>query len=305
MGSAPARGAALAAAAVAALLGMTACGTAGGSTGSDAPRVVASTDVWGDVAAAVAGRHAQVTSVITDPSADPHEYEASARTRLAVSRADVVIENGGGYDDFMSRLVSAGDTAATVIDAVRVSGAAARAKADGTELNEHVWYDFPSVGTVADRIATALSRADPADAAAFRANAAAFRERLQQLIDRERADRATTDGAPVVITEPVPLYLLDALGARNRTPAAYSTAVENGNDVPVTVLRRTLALFSDREVKALVYNAQTADPQTEELKQAARRAGVAVVPVTETLPAGTSYLQWMADNLTAVSEALS
>src|SRR5689334_15091366 len=107
MGSAPARGSVLAAAAVAALLGVTACGTAAGSTDSAGLRVVASTDVWGDVASAVAGRHAQVTSVITDPSADPHEYEASARTRLAVSRADAVIENGGGYDDFMSRLVSA------------------------------------------------------------------------------------------------------------------------------------------------------------------------------------------------------
>lgn len=309
MGGATARGAARVAAAVlllgALLAGTAGCGTAAGSTEPGTVRVVASTDVWGDVAAAVGGRHVQVTSLIDDPSADPHEYEASARTRLEVSRADVVIENGGGYDDFMRRLVPSEGTTAAVIDAVDVSGAAARAKAAGAPLNEHVWYDLPSVGKVADRLAAVLADADPADAAAFHAGAAGFRDRLQQLIDRVDSARATTAGAPVAITEPVPLYLLDALGAVNRTPPAFSQAVEEGNDVPVTVLHRTTALFSDHTVKALVYDAQTADPQTALLTKAARDAHVAVVPVTETLPAGTSYLQWMTDNVTAIGEALS
>lgn len=314
MGRRTARGRVLAAAAVvplgALLLGLAACGgaaDAAGPAGTEAStvRVVASTDVWGDIASAVGGPHVRVVSLITDPSADPHEYEASARSRLEVSRADVVIENGGGYDDFMRRLVSADGTKATVIDAVRVSGAAARATAAGEELNEHVWYDFAAVGTVADRIAAALTQADPGDAATFRANAATFRGELQQLIDRAKAERVHTEGAPVMVTEPVPGYLLDALGAVNRTPAAFSSAVEEGNDVPVTVLRRTLALLSDHAVKALVYNAQTADPQTAVLKQAARSASIPVVPVTETLPAGKNYLQWMSGNLSALSRALS
>lgn len=308
MGGSTARGGVLAAAVVllgAVLLGAAACGSTTGGTAPGTVRVVASTNVWGSIASAVAGRHAQVTSVITDSSADPHEYEPSARTRLAVSRADVVVENGGGYDDFMRRLVSAPGPKATVIDAVSVSGAAARAKAAGTGLNEHVWYDLPSVAKVADRIATALAQADPGDAATFRADAAAFQARLQRLADQEKADRATTEGAPVAITEPVPLYLLDALGAVNKTPAAFSRAIEAGDDVPVAVLRETLALLSDRKVKALVYNAQTADAQTALLEQAARDASVAVVPVTETLPPGKTYLQWMTDNVTAISGALS
>src|SRR5690349_17989868 len=118
MGGATARRGVLAAASVGLLVSLTACGSAAGSTDPGTLRIVASTDVWGDVAAAVAGPHARVTSIITDPSADPHEYEASARTRLEVSRADVVVENGGGYDDFMHRLVSG--TKATVVDAVDV-----------------------------------------------------------------------------------------------------------------------------------------------------------------------------------------
>jgi zinc/manganese transport system substrate-binding protein len=265
--------------------------------------VVASTNVWGDIAEAIGGNRVQVTSIISDPSADPHSYEASARTRLAVSKADVVIENGGGYDDFMSRLVSSAQPKA-VINAVDVSGRAAAARAAGQDLNEHIWYDFPSVAKVADRIASTLSSAAPGDAGTFRANATRFQGQLHDLITREATDRLATEGAGVAITEPVPLYLLNALGAVNKTPRAFSKAVEDGTDVPPAVLQQTIDLFGGGAVKALVYNAQTTDAQTEQLKKAGRDHHVAVVPVTETLPPGNSYLQWMTANLAAISKAL-
>jgi zinc/manganese transport system substrate-binding protein len=287
----------------AAACGGGASGPASGTGAQGSLNVVASTNVWGDVAAAIGADRVRVTSIISDPSADPHSYEASARTRLAVSQAGVVIENGGGYDDFMSQLVSAVAPKATVINAVDVSGAAAQAA--GQELNEHVWYDFAAVGKVADRITAALAAADPHDAAAFRANAATFHGRLQALITQETADRARTQGAGVAITEPVPLYLLDALAAANKTPPAFSKAVEEGNDVSPAVLQQTENLFTAHAVKALVYNAQTTDAQTELLKNTARDNNVAVVPVTETLPPGKNYLQWMTDNLDAISKALS
>ena len=296
----------------AAALTLVGCGESAATTAAPRPAttpssipVVASTDVWGDIAAQVGGRAVHVTSVITDPAADPHAYEADARTQLAVSRARVVIENGGGYDDFMARLLRAAGSKATVIDAVDVSGKAAAAKAAGTDLNEHVWYDFPTVGKVADRIAAALSAADPTDAASFRANAAAFDAKLDALITDEQTDKLRTAGAGVAITEPVPLYLLQALGAVDKTPPAFSHAVEDGDDVPPALLQQTTALLSSGAVKALVYNAQTSDVQTAVVRKAAESANVAVVPVTETLPPGTSYLRWMSDNLTAVSKALA
>lgn len=282
------------------------CGPSAATTSSASPpvSVVASTNVWGNVAAVVGGSKVHVTSVITDPAADPHSYEANPRTQLAVARARVVIENGGGYDDFMARLLSAAGSKATVIDAVDVSGRAAAAKAAGTDLNEHVWYDFPTVGNVADRIAAALAAADPKDAASFRANAEGFRAKLDALIAREGFDKAHTAGVGVAITEPVPLYLLQALGAVNKTPPAFSHAVENGDDVSPSVLRQTTTLLTSGAVKALVYNAQTSDAQTVAVRKAAESAHVAVVPVTETLPRGTSYLTWMSDNLDAISKAL-
>jgi zinc/manganese transport system substrate-binding protein len=109
----------------------------------------------------------------------------------------------------------------------------------------------------------------------------------------------------VAITEPVPLYLLEASGLKNATPAEFSEAIEEGGDVSPTVLQETLALFTGKKVQALVYNEQTSGPQTEKLKQAATDNGIPVVPVTETLPAGKDYIGWMAANLDALQNALS
>jgi len=290
---------------LAAALLLTACG--GGSTtspgsGDEGVSVVASTDVWGSVASAVAGDAATVTSIITDPSADPHSYEANTRTQLELSRADVVVENGGGYDDFVQTMLKAADNPRVdVVDAVDVSGKAATA---GEELNEHVWYDVPTVRKVAAAVEAALAQAAPDDAATFAANAQAFDAQLATLEQTIATDAAATRGAPVAITEPVPGYLLGALGAVEKTPVAFSEAIEEDTDVPVDVLQETLALFSDRQVRALVYNEQTSGPQTEQVLAAAKEAGIAVVPVTETLPEGEDYVTWMTGNARAVAAAL-
>lgn len=297
-----------AALAASSMLLLAACGSADAtspSAGSDPVSVVASTDVYGAIASAIGGDGVDVTSIIDDPSADPHSFEVSTRTQLTVSEADVIIENGGGYDDFMDTLISSTDTDATVLNAVDISGKEADAETAGEELNEHVWYDFETVGQVVDAIAAALGDADPDDADTYTARAAEFHEQLDGLVSDEDSARATTEGAGVAITEPVPGYLLDALGAVNETPEEFSEAIEEGGDVSPAVLQETLDLFSGGQVQALVYNEQTTGPETEQVLTAAEAAGVAVVPVTETLPDGEDYITWMQTNVDAVVDALS
>ena len=301
-----------AAVAASSLLLLSACGqddapTAAGSSSSSSGgvSVVASTNVYGSIVSAIAGDDVQVTSIIDDPSADPHSYEANVRTQLAVADADLVVANGGGYDDFVGTLVSSSDSKAQVIDVIALSGHEAEAEAAGEELNEHVWYDFATVAELSDEIVSSLSAIDPAHASDYQANGSAFAGKVQELIAAEAADQPRTQGAGVAITEPVPGYLLDALGADNRTPEAFSEAIEEGGDVAPAVLQETLDLFSGGQVKALVYNEQTTGPETEQVLAAAKAAGVAVVPVTETLPAGEDYVSWMQANLDAVSAALS
>ena len=266
--------------------------------------IVASTNVWGDVAAQIAGRllgrKVVVTSFIDNPSTDPHSFEASTRNELAIAHADLILENGGGYDDFMQTLRSSVGGSATLLDAVRVSGI----KPVNGSLNEHVWYEIQTVADMAVRIEAFLVEHDRAHAATYQANAQRFRQQLAALRTTELRIKETHPGEGVAVTEPVPLYMLHACGLVDRTPPEYSKAVEDGTDVSPRVLHQTLALFTAHRVRALVYNAQTTGPQTDQVKAAAAANGVPIVPVTETLPTGKTYYSWMRGQLDALSAAL-
>lgn len=289
---------ALAAATIAALTGC----SAGSSADDGKVRVVASTNVYGDIASTIAGGAVEVTSLMSDPAQDPHSFEASAQSQLAVSKADILIENGGGYDDFMDTLrTGSKNTKATVLNVVDISGK----KAAGGDLNEHVWYDFPTIQKFTIALTDALSKADPAQKATFATNAEAFSAKLAALQNREAELKATHAGEGVAVTEPVPLYLLESSGLVNKTPEKFSAAIEEGTDVSPLVLQETLALFSGHKVKLLAYNEQTSGPETERVMAAAKAAGIPVVPVTETLPGGKDYVSWMNANLDAVGAALA
>jgi zinc/manganese transport system substrate-binding protein len=265
--------------------------------------VVTSTNVYGSIAEAVGGPAVTVQSLISDPAADPHEYEATPAAAAKVAGAKVVVFNGGGYDDWMSKLVGAGGGSRTVIDVTDLSGL--RTAANQNDVNEHVWYDLPTVRTLVTTLATDFGTADPANAATYTANAAAFTAKLNGLAARTKAIAAAHAGARVAVTEPVPGYLLAAAGLTDVTPPEFSEAIEEDTDPPAAVLQRTLALFSTDPVKALVLNAQTETPTTDQVKQAAQTAGVPVVDVTETLPAGApDYVTWMGAEIDALAAAL-
>jgi zinc/manganese transport system substrate-binding protein len=287
---------------LAATTALAACGSSNPSSASSGTvAVVASTDVWGSIVSAIGGDKVTVTSIISDPSADPHSYEASAQNQLAISKARLIVENGGGYDDFVDRMISSASAKGTVLNAVKISGHVATA---GQELNEHVWYDLPTVQQVAQQIETALAAADPTDSGTFAANTNTFVSKVAALQQREADIKARSAGVGVAITEPVPLYMITASGLVNKTPAAFSKAIEGANDAPAAVVAQTMALFTGKQVKALVYNEQTTGPQTDRVLAAAKANGIAVVPVTETLPSGTDYLSWMSMNLDAIAKAV-
>lgn len=284
--------------------------------------IVASTNVYGDIAVSVAGDHATVRSFIMSPAQDPHEYEASAQDRLVLDKADIVLKNGGGFDPFMDVLIESGRAKPAVLDAVEISGLAAdedehadededeHADEHGHEhiegFNEHVWYDFGSMTKLAEALADELSELDPDHARDYATNVDAFTTQLDALEQSAQKVRSTADGRAVAITEPVPVYLLDAVGLVNHTPEAFSEAIEEGADVPPRALKETLDLFGGSEEMALLaYNAQTADRTTEQVREAAERANVPVVDFTETLPRGKSYVAWQQDNLDRLEKALA
>ena len=298
---------------------------------SDGLSIVASTIVYGDIASRIAGDAATVTSIITSAAQDPHSYEASAQDQLAISKADVVIENGGGYDPFIDMLLDASGSTAVVINASATSGlmpedadSEKKDKAEGEEhaegekhaegeehdhahiegFNEHVWYDFHAMEALADAIAVELSALDPENADIFEANAAAFAADLEPLeaMAEELHDRL--EGSSVAVTEPVAIYLLAEAGLDNVTPEEFTEAIEEGADVPPVALNDTLTLVESGSVVLLAYNSQTASPETERIRDAATAAGVPIVEFTETLPDGQNYISWMKSNLEAIKAAL-
>jgi zinc/manganese transport system substrate-binding protein len=301
-----------------ATLALSGCGAGSTSTPAappgDAPlTVVTSTNVYGSIAQAVGGNRVTVTSLINNPAADPHSYESTPADAAKVTGANIVLYNGGGYDDFVPRLVQSAGGKAAVIDVTQLSGLAppeasgsGAAPAAAPSFNEHFWYSLPTVQKVATQLATDLGAADSANAAQFTSNAQAFNAKVADLLTKEQAIAAAHPGARVAITEPVPGYLVKAAGLDDVTPPAFTKAVEEDTDPPAVVLQQTLALFTGDPVRALILNAQTETPTTTQVAKAAQSAGVPVVKVTETLPAGVNdYVSWMGSEIDAVANALN
>ncbi|MEU4341201.1 zinc ABC transporter substrate-binding protein [Nocardia sp. NPDC023852] len=278
---------------VAAALTLTGCGS---SKDSDRPTVVASTDVWGDIATAIGGPDATIRSLITDPNADPHSHETSAVESAELSDADLVVYNGGGYDEFAEKAV-AGKNKRTV-DAFD-------SRIDKSDENEHVWYDVRTVGVVADRIAAQLGELNPDKAAAYTERAAVFENQLAAITAITGKIAAEHPKTPVLQTEPLAHYLLIAAAAEDLTPHEFQEAIEQETDPAPAAVTATQDLLTDKRVRALVYNVQTQDKITKDLRASAQNAGIAVVEVTETLPDGVDYIQWQTKNAQALAAALS
>jgi zinc/manganese transport system substrate-binding protein len=279
-------------------LGVTACSSTDSSaTPSDKIKVVASTNVWGSVLSAVGGDKVEVTSIIHDPAADPHSYETTAADALAAQNSKVLLGNGGGYDDFFTKLADQAPDAKKLV--------AYDIAATGNE-NEHVWYSLPSVEKVADQVATQLGDVQPASKQAFLDNASAFKAKLETLLKKVTELGVTHPGTKVIATEPVAFYLLDSAKITDATPPAFSAAVEQETDIPVTAVSEVKQLIAGKQVKAVVNNAQTTTPVTDQIISGAKTTGVAVVDVTETLPAGvTDYIGWMSKEVDALAGALN
>lgn len=287
---------------LAATLSLAACGDGGGAPATSPEEtisVVASTNVYGEIAKAVGGGYVSVHSIISQAGADPHGYEANAQDKLAVSKAQIGIENGGGYDDFFAQLAKGQLEPEEILNVSELSGLDT-----GADFNEHLWYSLPTMATLADDLASRFSAAAPGETASFKAQATTFKEKLQQLDDRLALIKDAHGGKAIAVTEPVPLYLLEQAGLVNKTPEKFTEAVENGADVPATVMTDTLSLMASGTMALLANNEQTESPQTIEVKKAAQKAGTPVVDFSETLPDDTSYLDWMTANVTALEQAL-
>ncbi|NYF26614.1 MULTISPECIES: metal ABC transporter solute-binding protein, Zn/Mn family [unclassified Microbacterium] len=312
-----------------AALTLAGCSTPSAGEGDDGTiTVVASTNVYGDIASTIGGDRVDVQSIITSASQDPHAYETTARDRLTVQKADLVIENGGGYDPFIDTLLQDAKDP-HVVTAVEYShdfpgneghddeGHTDEADHDHAEgedgheghdhiegFNEHVWFDPHTMIHVVEAIADELTELDPDGAKEFAANAATLTADLEGFETELATLKAEAPNVNVFITEPLPGYLAAAAGFTDITPEGFAESVEEGTDVAPAVLLEALNVIDSGQVTALLTNAQTGGSETQRVETAAKDAGVPVVAFTELLEDGSSYSEWMSDAIKSLAAAV-
>jgi zinc/manganese transport system substrate-binding protein len=272
----------------------------------DGITIVASTNVWGDIAKSIGGDRVQVISIIENFAQDPHSYEASARDQLAVNDADLIVANGGGYDVFIEALAKAsGDK--EVLYAYLPEELAKDDDGhnhDHSDGNEHVWYDFHVVEDFANRLAAALAVLDAEYSSEYSDNLIDFQGEIEILEDRIAAVSGKYSGSSFVASEPVANYLLLELGLEDLTPKSFSQAIEEELDVSPKDLLAIQKLLKAKSVDVFVVNPQTGSVQINGLVSLAKQNGISIVELSELLPEASRYFDWMDLNIANLEAAL-
>ena len=281
------------------LAGLVLLGLFAVSARADEIKIVAAENFYGGVAQQIAGSDATVTSILTNPNQDPHEFTTDAATAKAVADADIVIYTGIGYDTWMEKLLGTqGKPGRVVICVADLIGAK-----DGD--NPHIWYDPKTMPALADKLAALLATRISQRRPIFQMNAANFKTSLQPVLEKITALKSAYPNAPVTATEPVFGYMADALGFKMLN---YDFQIKIMNDTEPSA-DETAAFeksLTSHSVKLLFYNSQVTDPTTDRIKKIAAQADVPIVGVTETQPPDQKkYVDWMLNELHEVEAGLA
>jgi zinc/manganese transport system substrate-binding protein len=276
-------------------------GGAQASSTSGVINAIGAENEYANVLSQIGGRFVHVSSVLNNPATDPHTYESSPQVAQEVSAAQLIVQNGVGYDTFMNKIESASPNSSRKLIVVQnVLGLP-----DSTP-NPHLWYAPATMPKVAAAMVADLSAIQPAHAAYFRANAQKFDASLAPWLNAIASFQASYGGVAVATTEPVADYLLEAMGAHNLTPFGFQADIMNGVDPSPQDIALENGFFSLHQVKVFCYNQQVVDALTTSIRVNAKNAGVPVVGVYETMPTpGYNYQSWMLAEVNAIQNAVA
>ena len=296
----PARAAAAAMSVIAVLAGA-ACSSAAAAGPRGTIAAVGAENEYANVIGQIGGKYVRVSAIESNPNTDPHSFEASPSVAHVVSTAQLIVQNGLGYDSYMNKIESAAPSSSRkVVDVQALLGLP-----DSTP-NPHLWYDPKTMPAVAKAVTKDLSVLQPGHAAYFRANLRAFDRSLQPWHQALARFKAASPGTPVAVTEPVGDYLLQAAGARILTPFRFQADVMNGVDPAPQDISLQSSLLTGQKVKVFLYNQQVTDSLTKSFLEAAHRNGIPVVGVYETMPTpGYTYQSWMLAETRALQRAVA
>jgi zinc/manganese transport system substrate-binding protein len=295
------RGAVLAGAlAVLALAAGCSSGTTDAAGGTTVINAVGAENEYANVLGQIGGRYVHVVAVLDNPNTDPHTFEASPQLAQEVSSAQLIVQNGAGYDSWMNKIESASpNPKRKVITVQQVLGL------PGSTPNPHLWYDPATMPAVAKVMAADLSALQPAHKAYFQARLKVFDRSLAPWLTAIAQFKAKYPATTAATTEPVADYLLTAMGITNLTPFRFQAGIMNGVDPAPQDIALENSLFARHKVRLFAYNQQVTDSLTTSIRDNAVKAGVPVVGVYETMPAGYDYQSWMLAEVNAIQRAVA
>ena len=279
------------------------CGSGGTTGAANATTVISAVGAeneYANVLGQIGGRYVRVSAVLDNPNTDPHTFEASPKVAQEVSSAQLIVQNGLGYDSWMNKIEAASpNSERKVITVQRVLGLP-----DSTP-NPHLWYDPATMPAVAKAIAAGLSALRPGHKAYFQARLEAFNQSLDPWRNAIARFKAKYPGTTAATTEPVADYLLTAMGIANLTPFRFQADIMNGTDPAPQDIALVNSLFAQHKVRLFAYNQQVTDSLTSSIRDNAVKAGVPLVGVYETMPTGYSYQRWMLAEVNAIAKAVA
>lgn len=263
--------------------------------GNSPIRVVSSLNSYGEMAEAVLGNQGEVKSVMTNPDVDPHDYEPTANTAKLYERATVTISNGGGYDTWSERFTKANKDvkAVNVVEMYHYQ--------EGQ--NEHFWYQPDVVNRVTNALVDTYSAIKPDQRAYFEQNAKNYQKKMQKVDHLRTQLKQEMAGKGVLATEPVFDPQLEAVGAK-RLDTAFAQAIDEGNDPTPAAMSEWQGKLKNHEAVAVIDNTQSSSKLVKQALQEAKAAGVPIVPVTESMPKNTSYIDWQYNQLKSLQKAV-
>ena len=259
---------------------------------------MAAENFYGSIAHQIGGLEVEVVSVLNNPDQDPHLFETSPSVARQLAAAQIVIYNGADYDPWMPKLLAATPAPGR---AVIVAADLVHKKAGD---NPHLWYDPATMPAVAQALAAALATADPAHAADYNARLATFLASLKPLDDKIGAIRKKYSGAAVTASEPVFGYMAEALGLKMRNEK-FQLSIMNSTEPSASDVAAFERDLKEHKVRVMFYNKQASDKIVQHLVTIARAAKIPVVAVTETLPPGMTFQQWMLGKVNDTEKALA
>jgi zinc/manganese transport system substrate-binding protein len=255
---------------------------------------------YANVLTQIGGKYVSVSAILKNPNTDPHTFEASASVAEEVARAQLIVQNGVGYDSFMNNIENASpNSARKIITAQNVLDLPTDTP------NPHLWYKPTTMPAVAKVMAKDLDKLDPSHSAYFAANLATFDASLKPWLAAIATFKSKYPNTPVAVTEPVADYLLQAMGAKILTPFVFQADIMNGVDPAPEDITLEDNLFTKHKVKLFCYNQQVVDALTSSIRDTAASAHVPVVGVYETMPTpGYDYQTWMMAEVKAIEAAV-